>query len=155
LNELASRAMGRSRNVMSWAPAGPVVLRAFVLHWDESEVAAKAALVESAGHKVVGSEWLDGTRAVQRMKELAPDVLVVWTSHLPTHGRTTAAAMRSYAWGRSIHLLFVEADPEPLPKGKRSKLAEVLPDAVLVTPRTLAVWLGKVEAAIAAMRREV
>ena len=131
------------------------MLRAFVLHWAEDEVAAKAALVDAAGHKVVGTEWLDGTRAVQRIKELAPDVLVVWTSQLPSHGRTTAAAMRSSAWGRDIHLLFVEGDPEPLPKEKRAKLAEVLPDAVLVTPKTLGAWLGKVEAAIAATRRTV
>lgn len=131
------------------------MLRAFVVHWDEAEVAAKAALVEAAGHKVVGTEWLDGTRALARAKELAPDVLVVWTSQLPSHGRTTAAAIRSYPWGRSIHLLFVEGDPEPLPRPKRAKLAEVLPDAVLVTPATLPPWLGKVEAAIAALRRQV
>ena len=131
------------------------MLRAFVIHWDEAEVAAKAALVEQAGHKVVGTEWLDGARALARAKELAPDVLVVWASQLPSHGRTTAAAIRSYPWGRGIHVLVVDGDPEPLPKEKRAKLAEVLPDAVLVTPRTLPAWLGKVEAAIQAMRREV
>lgn len=131
------------------------VLRAFVVHWDEAEVAAKAAVVEAAGHKVVGSEALDGGRAVARVKELAPDVMVVWTTHLPSHGRTTAAAVRSYPWGRAVHLLFVEKDPEPLPKEKKAKLAEVLPDAVLVSPGTLPAWLGKVEAAIAALRREV
>jgi hypothetical protein len=130
------------------------VLRAFVIHWSEDELAAKAAMVDATGHKVVGGEALDGARAMAKVKELAPDVLVVWTSQLPSHGRTTAAAIRSYSWGRGIHCLFVEGDPEPLPKQKRAKLAEVLPDAVLVTPKTLGAWLGKVEAAIAAMRRE-
>lgn len=129
------------------------MLRAFVLHWSEEEVAAKAALVDSAGHKVVGTEALDGARALARVKELAPDVLVVWTTWLPSHGRTTAAAIRSYRWGRALPCLFVEGDPEPLPKEKKAKLAEVLPDAILVTPRTLAAWLGKVEAAIQARRR--
>lgn len=129
------------------------MLRAFVLHWSEEELAAKAAAVEAAGHKVVGSEGLDGARALQRVKDLAPDVLVVWMAHLPSHGRTTAAAIRSYPWGRAIPCLFVEGDPEALPKAKRHKLAEVLPEAILVTPATLSAWLGKVEAAIAARRR--
>lgn len=129
------------------------MLRALLLHWDGDTLPAKAALVEAAGHKVVGSEHADGARALQKAKDLAPDVLVVWASHRPSDGRTTAAAIRSYPWGRGIHCLVVEGDPDPLPRPARAKLAEVLPDAVLVTPRTLPAWLGKVEAAIAATRR--
>lgn len=125
------------------------MLRAFVVHWDRDELPAKIALVESAGHKVVGSEDSDGSRAWEKVKDLGPDVLVVWTTHLPSHGRATAAAVRSQPWGRAMNMLFVEGDPDKLPPLKRRKLQEVLPDAVLVTPKTLGAWLGKVEAALA------
>ncbi len=111
-------------------------------------------LVEAAGHKVVGSEWADGRRGWDNVKKLAPDVIVVWTSHLPSDGRTTVAAVRSQPWGRTIPALFVEGDPDLLPKAKRAKLQEVIPDAVLVTPGKLSTWLQKVEAALESKRRE-
>ena len=130
-----------------------MLLRAFVLHWDADELGAKVAAVEAAGAKVVGTEHADGTRATQRVKDLAPDVLVVWMSQLPSHGRTTAAAIRSYAWGRKIPCLFVHGDPAMLEPRKRAKLEEVIPDAILVTPATLAVWLIKVENLVAARSR--
>ena len=71
-----------------------MLLRAFVVHWNADELPAKVAMVESCGAKVVGTEDSDGARALQKTKDLAPDVLVVWMSDLPSHGRTTAAAIR-------------------------------------------------------------
>lgn len=152
---MKGRLEGESGRPLPGRGEWPGVLRALLVHWDEATLPAKAAQVEAAGHKVVGGEAVDGARALQKAKDLAPDVLVVWATHRPSHGRTTAAAIRSYPWGRGIHCLVVEGDPEPLPKPARAKLAEVLPEAVLVTPATLPVWLGKVEAAIAATRRVV
>lgn len=129
------------------------MLRAFVVHWDQVELDGKIDAVALAGAHVVGAEHTDGGRVLQRVKELKPDVLVVWLSHLPGHGRVTAAAIRSYGWASELAVLFVDGDPESLPKGGRAKLQEVLPDALVATPATLAVWLVKIEKALVERRR--
>ena len=131
------------------------MLRAFVIHWSAEELPAKAALVEAAGARVVGTEAKDGAQAGRSIRELAPDVLVVWLSRLPSHGRVTAGYVRSQGWGRELPILFVDGDPEALDKGKRAKLQEVVPDGIVVTPRTLQAWVEKVDAAVAARRRGV
>ncbi|MFA5943811.1 MAG: hypothetical protein WC876_05020 [Candidatus Thermoplasmatota archaeon] len=123
------------------------MLRAFVVHWDAAELDAKVEAVVAAGAHVVGAEHADGGRVLQAVKELKPDVLVVWLARRPGDGRVTAAAIRSYGWASELAVLFVDQDPEPLPKSSRAKLQEVLPDAIVVTPATLPVWLVKVEKA--------
>jgi chemotaxis response regulator CheB len=129
------------------------LLRAFVVHWDAAELTAKVELVTAAGAHVVGAEHADGGEALRQVKELKPDVLVVWLSRLPGHGRVTAAAIRSYGWASELAVLFVDEPADPLPKAGRAKLQEVLPEAILVTPATLPAWLGKVEKARAERRR--
>jgi hypothetical protein len=131
------------------------VLRAFVVHWDAEELPAKARAVEAAGAEVAGTEASDGARAAKEVQRLAPDVLVVWLSRLPGHGRATAGYVRSTAWGREVPIVFVDQDPDPLPKDKRAKLLEAVPDGLLVTPATLAVWLEKVGKALETRRRPV
>lgn len=131
------------------------MLRAFAIHWDAAELAAKVEALAVAGAHVVGAEHADGGHALRQVKDLKPDVLVVWLDKRPGHGRVTAAAIRSYGWASELAVLFVDDPAEPLPKAGRSKLEEVLPDAVLVTPATLAVWLAKVEKALLERRRPV
>jgi hypothetical protein len=129
------------------------MLCAFVVHWDPAELPSKVAAVEAAGARVVGSEAHDGARAGRLIRESEPDVLVTWLSRLPGHGRVTAAYVRSTPWGRALPLLFVDGDPDVLDKTKRATLEEVIPEALVVTPRTLPAWLVKVEAALDARRR--
>ncbi len=129
------------------------MLRAFVVHWDATELGAKIDLVAAAGAHVVGAEHSDGANALRQVKDLKPDVLVVWLSRLPGHGRVTAAAIRSYGWASELAVLFVEEGPEPLSKSGRAKLQEVLPEAILVTPTVLPVWLARVEKALAERAR--
>lgn len=129
------------------------MLRAFILHWDAAELDARIGQVAAAGARVVGAEHEDGQRALRLVKELKPDVLVVWLDRRPGDGRVTAAAIRSYGWASELAVLFVDEPAQPLPKSSRAKLAEVLPEAVVVAPATLAVWLAKVEKALAERRR--
>jgi chemotaxis response regulator CheB len=131
------------------------VLRAFVVHWNADELPAKARAVADAGAEVVATEASDGARAAKEVQRLAPDVLVVWLARLPGHGRATAGYVRSTKWGRDLPIVFVDQDPEPLPKDKKAKLLEAVPDGLVVTPATLAVWLGKVEAALESRKRNV
>lgn len=128
------------------------MLRAFVVHWDAAELAGKVDLVAAAGAHVVGAEHADGGNALRQAKDLKPDVLVVWLSRLPGHGRVTAAAIRSYGWASELAVLFVE-EGEPLAKASRAKLQEVLPDAVVARPGTLAAWIVKLERALVERRR--
>jgi hypothetical protein len=129
------------------------MLRVFAVHWDEAGLGAKVDALAAAGAHVVGAEHADAARALRLVKELKPDVLVVWLADRPGQGRVTAAAIRSYGWASELTVVFVDADPEPLPKGARAKLEEVLPDALVATPATLAAWLGKVEKALQERRR--
>jgi DNA-binding NarL/FixJ family response regulator len=127
--------------------------RAFVVHWDAAELDARIDLVAAAGAHVVGAEHADGRAALRQVKELKPDVLVVWLDRRPGDGRVTAAAIRSYGWASELAVLFVDDPAQPLAKAARAKLAEVLPDAILLAPDRLAVWLAKVEKALAERRR--
>lgn len=129
------------------------MLRAFVVHWDAAELAAKVEAVAAAGAHVVGAEHADGGNALRQVKELKPDVLVVWLARLPGHGRVTAAAIRSYGWASELAVLFVDEPSQPLPKASRAKLQEVLPDAIVVAPATLPAWLARVERALLERRR--
>src|SRR5688500_7201025 len=95
------------------AGAAPRRPRAFVVHWEPAELADKVKALERAGAEVVGMEAADGQRAYAEVRRLQPDVLVVWLSWKPSHGRVTAAAIRSAAWGRRLPILFVDADPQP------------------------------------------
>jgi chemotaxis response regulator CheB len=131
------------------------VLRAFVVHWDAAELDAKVEVLAAAGAHVVGAEHSDGGRALRQVKELKPDVLVVWLARRPGDGRVTAAAIRSYGWASELAVLFVDDPAEPLPKASRAKLEEVLPHAIVATPATLAAWLVKVERALTERRRPV
>lgn len=131
------------------------MLRAFVVHWDAAELAAKVDAVAAAGAHVVGAEHADGGNALRQVRELKPDVLVVWLALLPGHGRVTAAAIRSYGWASELAVLFVDEPAAPLSKAGRAKLGEVLPDAILVSPATLPAWLAKVEKALTERRRPV
>ena len=131
------------------------MLRAFAVHWDVAGLDAKVEALGAAGAHVVGAEHTDGGRALAQVRDLKPDVLVVWLSHRPGDGRVTAAAIRSYGWASELAVLFVDDPAQPLAKASRTKLQEVLPDAIVVAPRTLAAWLVKVEKALAERRRPV
>ncbi|HJQ92908.1 MAG TPA: hypothetical protein VJ874_01330 [Candidatus Thermoplasmatota archaeon] len=129
------------------------MLRAFVVHWDAAGLDARIDLVASAGAHVVGGEHADGRAALRQVKELKPDVLVVWLDRRPGDGRVTAAAIRSYGWASELAVLFVDEPAQPLPKASRAKLQEVLPQAIVVAPAGLPVWLGKLEKALAERAR--
>jgi DNA-binding NarL/FixJ family response regulator len=131
------------------------VLRAFVVHWDAAGLDGKVDLVAACGVQVVGAEHSDGGRALRQVKDLKPDLLVVWLGQRVGDGRVTAAAIRSYGWASELAVLFVEDAAEPLSKSARAKLQEVLPDAIVVVEGLLPVWLAKVKRALLERRRPI
>lgn len=131
------------------------MLKAYVVHWDAAELDAKVDAVAAAGAHVVGAAHSDAAQVLRQVKEFKPEVLVVWLSRRPGDGRVTAAAIRSYGWASELAVVFVDHDPDILPKAGRAKLQEVLPEAILATPATLPVWLVKVERALVERQRPV
>lgn len=124
------------------------MVRAFVVHWDPATIAAKEAAVIAAGAEVVGAEHTDGRRAHDEVRRLAPDVLVIWLSWKPSHGRVTAAAIRATAWGRKLPILFVD-DPAT-PPATLASLKAAVPDALVDVPGRLRFWVERIAALPAA-----
>jgi DNA-binding NarL/FixJ family response regulator len=112
-------------------------LRAFVIHWNAAEIQAKVRLVETCGMQAVGHEAEDGERAMNAIKELEPNVLLVWLSRLPSHGRVTAQAVRASSWGRDLPVVFVEGDPDLLEDARMARVRNAVPAALVTTPDRL------------------
>ena len=121
-------------------------MRAFLVHWDAATLTDKLHVLEQAGAQVVGSEAQDGQRAYAGVRHLQPDVLVVWLAWKPSHGRVTAAAIRSTGWGRKLPILFVDGDPEPTPPATLARLKAAVPDAIVDHPGRLAFWMERIAA---------
>lgn len=128
-----------------------MTVRVFVIDWDAATLPARLACVRAAGAEVVGQECEDGQRAHDAIRRLAPDLLVVWLQCKPSHGRVTAAAIRSTAWGRKLPILFVTDDPDPVPPATLTRVREAVPDALIDRPERISFWVGKVAAISASL----
>lgn len=124
--------------------------RVFVLHWDAATLGDKVARAQAAGAQVVGHESEDGRRAHDAVRRLAPDLLLVWLQCKPSHGRVTAAAIRSTAGGRKLPILFVTDDPDAVPEATLQRIKAALPDALVDRVDRLAFWVERIGALVAA-----
>lgn len=125
------------------------MVRAFVVHWDAASIPQMCARLRAAGADVVGSESSDGQRAYSEAGRLGIDLLVVWLQWKPSHGRVTAAAIRSSPWGRTIPILFIDGDPDAVPAATLQRVKAAVPGAIVDRPERLAFWVER----IAAMRQ--
>ena len=105
--------------------------RAFLIHWNPSEAEAHAQILREAGWQVE-IEAEDGARAGNAIKADPPQVVVIYLSRLPSHGRETAHYLRSIKATRSIPIVFVDGKEEALEK-TRAKV----PDAIYTTSEKL------------------
>ena len=122
------------------------MVRAFVVHWDPATLAAVEVQVRDAGGDVVGAEAIDGRRVHDEVRRLAPDVLVIWLTWKPSHGRVTAAAIRSASWGRKLPILFLDDPAAPAPPATLARIKAAVPDAIVDHPGRLAFWVGRIAA---------
>lgn len=95
----------------------------FLIHWKPAEAEDLARPLRNAGWQVE-IEAEDGARAGKRILADPPDVVVIYLTRLPSHGRETAHALRSYKAGREIPILFVDGEAE-----KVEKVRAKMPDA--------------------------
>lgn len=126
-------------------------MRAFVVHWDLATLADKQRIAAAAGFDVVGAEPADGQRAYDEVRRLTPDAVLVWTTLKPSHGRVTAAAIRSASWGRKVPILFVDDASAPAPPATAKALRDAVPDAILDHEGRLGFWRGRIAALRAAI----
>lgn len=106
--------------------------RVFLIHWNESEAETLAREIQDWGWEIAGVEAEDGYRGSKMVREMQPDVIVIHLSRLPSHGRETAAYLRSLKATHSLPIIFVGGKDEPL-----AKTREKVPDAIFVEPQEL------------------
>jgi CheY-like chemotaxis protein len=111
----------------------------FLIHWNELEAAEIAQPLIALGWQVE-YEAEDGARAGKRIRELKPDVIVVYLSRLPSHGRETAHALRSMNATRSIPVVFVDGKQEAIEKTRLK-----VPGALFVTSAELDSVLARLD----------
>ena len=103
----------------------------FLIHWNASEVEEHASALRSDGWSVE-VESQDGARAGKLIKADPPDVVVIYLTKLPSHGRETARYLRSLKATRDVPILFVDGEEEAI-ETTRAKVRE----AVYVTSEEL------------------
>lgn len=103
----------------------------FLIHWNADEAENLAGPYRNAGWKVE-LESADGARACKRIIADMPDVVVIYLNRLPSHGRETAAGLRSSRKGKGIPIIFVEGKPEKVEIVKKK-----FSDAVFTTSEDL------------------
>lgn len=117
--------------------------RVFVVHWNESECAARAGKVQSFGHAVVPHcRHDDGAALTQQFSAAPPDAIVIDLSRLPSHGRAIATWIRERKALRHVPIVFVPGDAD-----KTERLRQTFPDATFATWRRMKSALRKAIAA--------
>jgi len=89
--------------------------RLFLIHWDQNELEQLAEPLRQAGWQVEG-ESADGARASKAILADPPDVLVIYLTRLPSHGRETADYLRTKLNADQLPILFVAGAPEKVEK---------------------------------------
>ncbi len=98
--------------------------KVFLVHWNLSQAEGVARELRSDGWEV-DIESKDGARAYQLIKANPPNVVVVYLTHLPSHGRETAHALRSTKATRNLPIVFVDGKDEAVAR-TREKVADAL-----------------------------
>ncbi len=109
----------------------------FLIHWKAAEAEELAKPLRAVGWQVA-TEAEDGARAGKAIKDTQPDVVVIYLTRLPSHGRETADGLRSLKATRVIPIVFVGGQGDALAKTKAK-----VPDATYVTQEELPSVLQK------------
>lgn len=108
----------------------------FYIHWNETEAEAQAQAFRDQGWDV-RLEAKDGARASRRIEGDPPNVVVISLTRLPSHGRETAAYLRSRRAGRGVPIVFVDGTEDAV-----EKAAAKVPEAIYTTTPELQVVLS-------------
>ena len=105
--------------------------RIFLIHWNATQAEEYAQALRAQGWEVA-TESQDGARAGKALLANPPDVVIIYLTRLPSHGRETAHALRSHKAGRALPIVFVGGEGEGLEKTRWK-----VPDAIYTVPAQL------------------
>lgn len=95
----------------------------FAIHWNAEELDRLVTPLREAGWQV-RTESEDGGRASKAILANPPDAVVIYLRRLPSHGRETAAYLRTKLAADQLPILFVDGEAE-----KVATVREQVPDA--------------------------
>jgi hypothetical protein len=104
--------------------------RVRIVHWKVAEAAPLIEACRACGFDVEYDDVRFSALA-KRIRETAPDAVVIDLTCLPGRGRDTALALRRTKYARHIPLVFVDGAPEKVEAIRRQ-----LPDAVFAAGLT-------------------
>ena len=81
--------------------------RVFLIHWDGEECSQYKSSLEKLG-LLVEAESEDGSKAFTRIRELAPDAVIIYLTRFPSHGRAVMEAMQNNGRTSFIPVFLVE-----------------------------------------------
>ena len=113
----------------------------FLVHWNAAEAEQLAEGLRAEGWQV-DVEAEDGQRACRRILADLPLAVLVSLARLPSHGRKTAAYLRTRPGGATLPILFVGGTGET-----RQKTLEAVPDARFMSPDGLTEALNNLASA--------
>jgi CheY-like chemotaxis protein len=113
------------------------VQRVRIIHWRSAE---SGPLIEAcrAGGFAVEYDDIPFPALAKSIRHDQPDALVIDLTHLPSHGREVAMAIRRTKFSRHIPIVFVDGEPE-----KVALIRKQLPDATFTTRKQLCAGIRK------------
>lgn len=96
----------------------------FLIHWNRDELEALAQPLREAGWQLQ-TESEDGARAGKAILADPPDVVVIYLTRLPSHGRETASYLRTRLGSDQLPIVFVDGPAEKL-----EQVRAAVPDAI-------------------------
>jgi hypothetical protein len=103
----------------------------FLVHWREAEAEVLAQEIRNMGWTVVW-ESDDGDKVEQRIIDDPPDVVVIYLTRLPSHGRETGHSLMKIMGSKHIPLVYVDGSQAAIDRTKA-----MIPDAVYTTTEEL------------------
>jgi DNA-binding response OmpR family regulator len=105
--------------------------KVFLVHWREAEAELLANEIRHMGWDV-DVESNDGEKVGQRLRSEPADVVVIYLSRLPSHGRDTGHSIQEIKALQDIPLIYVDGNDEAVERTRT-----VMPDAVYTTTEEL------------------
>jgi DNA-binding response OmpR family regulator len=105
--------------------------KVLLVHWREAEAEVLAKEIRHMGW-TVDTETNDGERVSRRLKDDPADVVVIYLTRLPSHGRETGSSLKKRKSTKAIPLVYVDGNEEAVQRTRTQ-----LPDAIYTTTERL------------------
>ncbi len=112
-------------------------MRVRLIHWNEGEGRERQLRLASLGYEV-DFEATEGPALLRSIRARPPDAILIDLTRLPSAGRETGLALRTYKDTRHVPLVFVDGEP-----AKVERVRTLLPDATYTSWGRLKTALAK------------